>query len=324
MNDQSKTIRWGILGLGKIAHKFADDLRLTEGVELLAVASRDMNKAEQFAKAYGTPVAFGSYQELAQADVDVIYIATPHPFHVENALMCIQHGKAVLCEKPMGIHPEEVERLIAAASDRKLFLMEGLWTRFIPATEKLLELIDAGYIGNIERMEADFGFKAERNPDGRLFNKALGGGALLDIGVYPIYLSLLLLGEPQNIAAKAQLTEEGVDGACAMQFAYVNGANADLSVSLLDDTPIEATIHGTKGTLKLHRRFHHSEKISWFKDGKLVESFHLPYRGNGYVHEILEVNDRLRKGKTESDKLPLSVSLVLSQLVRRVNQAFDS
>ena len=212
---------WGIIGLGKIANKFAADLQYSETAQLYGVASQDLNKAKKFSTKYNAQKYYGSYQALANApEIDIIYVATPHVFHFENTMMCLKQNKAVLCEKPMGMNAKEVRLMIEEASTRNLFLMEGLWTRFIPATEKLIELLAQNVIGQVTSLQADFGFKGDSNPENRIFNKNLGGGSLLDIGIYPIYLSLLVLGIPTDITATAQLTETGVDRFCAMEFHY--------------------------------------------------------------------------------------------------------
>jgi len=315
----NKKIKWGIIGLGKIANKFASDLMLSKDAVLYAVASRSLEKAENFATKYNAEKYFNSYEELAQdAEIDVVYIATPHTFHFENTLLCLQNDKSVLCEKPMGMNSSEVEIMINEAKKRNLFLMEGLWTRFIPATEKLLKLIKNKVIGEILFVKADFGFKAEYNLDGRLYNKKLGGGSLLDIGIYPVYLSLLLLDIPKQIKTLARFTETGVDSYCSVLLDYEDNTKAILESTIEADTPIEAYIYGTKGNIKLHKRFHHSEKLTVSRDGFPVEEINLKYKGEGYVHEIEEVNNCLINNKTESEKLPLSNSLNLISLLDKI------
>ncbi|MCB2220221.1 MAG: Gfo/Idh/MocA family oxidoreductase [Bacteroidetes bacterium] len=309
------------MGLGKIARTFAADLQLSDDAVLYGAASRDLTKAKAFSKHHQSIKYYGSYKELAMdPDIDVIYVATPHPFHVENTLLCLEHGKAVLCEKPMGMDAREVKMMIDKAKSKQLFLMEGMWTRFIPATEKLLELIDEDAIGEVLFIRADFGFKGDGNPASRIYNKQLGGGSLLDIGIYPIYLSLLTLGIPKEINAMARMTETGVDSYCAMLFGYENSARAILESTVEADTPIEAYIYGKMGHIQLHSRFHHSQKISLFKDGQHTEVIKIPYTGNGYVHEIEEVNRCLYNGYTESKKLPHAISLELIKLMDRVKE----
>ncbi|WP_160130887.1 Gfo/Idh/MocA family protein [Kordia antarctica] len=313
-----KKIHWGIIGLGKIANKFAADLQLADNTLLQGVASRSLEKATAFAGKYNSISAYDSYEKLANdPKIDVIYIATPHTFHFENTMLCLRNGKAVLCEKPMGINSTEVKAMIEEAKSRKLFLMEAIWTRFMPAIEKMISLLHEKTIGDIIQVRADFGFKAELNLESRLFNKNLGGGSLLDIGIYPIFLSLLVLGIPSDIKAMARMTETDVDSFCALLFDYESNAKAVLESTFEVNTPTEAFIHGTKGTIKLHRRFHQSNTITLFKDDSETV-FELPYVGNGYFHEIEEVNNCLRNRVNESSKLPLDLSLNLATLLTKV------
>jgi predicted dehydrogenase len=233
----SKKINWGILGLGHIAEKFASDLQLSESSVLQGVASRDINKAKQFGDKYNPINYYGSYTELAEdPSIDVIYIATPHTLHFENTMMCLKNGKSVLCEKPMGMNSDEVKIMSEYAKRSNLFLMEGLWTRFIPATEKLLELLDNKEIGDLVMVRADFGFNAPFNPESRVFNRNLGGGSLMDVGIYPVYLSLLTLGNPSAISATSEFTETGVDANCSMSLEYNNKAMSILESSIVSQT----------------------------------------------------------------------------------------
>lgn len=317
----SKKIKWGIIGLGKIAHKFAGDLLLSDDAELLAVASRSKDKAKSFANKYKADKYYDSYENLMKdADVDIVYIATPHVFHFDNAVFCLNHGKHVLCEKPLAMNEKEVRLLMDLANSKQLFLMEGLWTRFIPSFEKVLSLLKENTIGDLLFVNADFGFKAPVDLQGRLFNKDLGGGTLLDIGIYPIYLSLMTLGVPDNIKSTATLNEEGIDTYCAMLFEYKNSSKAKLESTFQAETPTEAHIYGTKGKITMHYRFHHSEKISLELNDEEHEEFNLKYTGEGYLHEINEVNQCLLDKKIESLKHPLSSSLELIQTMDRVRK----
>lgn len=314
----TKKINWGIIGLGKIANKFAEDLMLSSDAILYGVASRDPEKAEAFCKKFKANKYYGTYHQLAKdPEIDIVYIATPHTFHFENTMMCLKNNKAVLCEKPMGMNAKEVECMIAEAKSRNLFLMEGLWTRFIPATEKLIEMLHQKLIGEIQFVRADFGFKGDLNLKSRVYAKSLGGGSLLDIGIYPIYLSLLTLGKPSDIRAVATMAETEVDNSCSMLFSYKNGAKANLESSLVENTPTEAFIFGSKGIIKLHKRFHHSKKITITQNGE-TETIEMKYTGNGYIHEIEEVNRCLINQETESSKLPHKTSLDLIALLDSV------
>ncbi len=315
-----KKIKWGILGLGEIAARLASDLLLSDQSELLAVASRDGDKAAQFAVKYQAKRYYNNYAELAtDPEIDVVYIATPHVFHFEQTLMCLQQGKNVLCEKPLGMNSGQIKIMMDEARKRSLFLMEGLWTKFIPATRKLLDLLEQKAIGELLFLHADFGFKGHFDPESRVFNKELGAGSLLDIGIYPIYLSLLALGQPTEIKAIARMTETAIDSYCAILASFKGGGKAMLESTIETDTPTEAIIYGTEGSLKLHSRFHHSERITLTKNDNETD-FVLPYKGNGYLHEIEEVESCLLQGKTESALVPLQTSLKLTAVMDRVRK----
>ncbi len=315
----NKKVNWGIIGLGKIAHKFANDLLLIEDAELHAVASRNINKAKDFGQKYSVREYYGSYSELAQdPKIDIVYIATPHVFHFEYSKLCLENGKSVLCEKPLGMNEKEVKALIELAGSKNLFLMEGLWTRFIPAFEKVLSLLNQNVIGELHSVKADFGFMAAKDLKGRLYNKDLGGGSLLDIGIYPVYLALMTLGIPKGIKSHSTMTPEGIDSACEMLFDYENNVKANLESTFEANTPTEAYIYGTKGHIKLHYRFHHTENISLVLNDAPEQRFEIKYRGEGYFHEILEVNLCLKQKKLESSKHPLKRSLQLIKILDRV------
>lgn len=316
-----KKVKWGIIGLGKIARVFASDLILSEQSQLYGVASRNIENAASFAKEFNAPKHYTNYQELANdPNIDVVYIATPHIFHYENTMMCLKAGKHVLCEKAFGMNESQVREMTEEAQKRNLFLMEALWTRFIPATEKVLELIGQNKIGKVRQVRADFGFVGNTNPEKRIFNKKLGGGSLLDVGIYPVYLSLLLLGIPKKITAVAELTSSGVDSFLAAIFDYQNGEKAVLESSIEVQTPTEAYIFGEDAYIKMHRRFHHSEKISIHLQNGKVETLEVKYKGKGYLHEIIEIERCLRAGKIQSAKMPHSMSLNLIQTLDRIKQ----
>ncbi len=284
-----KPLRWGILGLGKIAHKFAEDLALSQESTLYAVGSRSADKSHAFAQTFQAEKAYSSYEDLLKdPNVDVVYIATPHTLHKELTIKSLQHGKHVLCEKPLGMNQQDVQEMIQEAQRQNLFLMEGIWTRFIPATKVLLDMIQSGEIGELIHVRADFGFQAQVPLTHRIFDKALGGGSLLDVGLYPVYLSLITFGEPSTIYAQARFTATQVDAACSMFFSYEHGASASLDSSIDNTTPTEAYLYGTKGSIYVHPRFHHADKLTvTIADKQNV--FSVPYKGNGYIYEIEEV-----------------------------------
>ncbi|UOR04527.1 Gfo/Idh/MocA family oxidoreductase [Hymenobacter aerilatus] len=304
-----KNTNWGIIGPGKIAHKFAQDLALVPGARLHAVASRTLEKAQQFAAQYNAPHAFGSYEELVQLpDLDAVYVATPHSEHHAHTLLCLRAGVAVLCEKAFARNAAEVAEMVAVAREKQVFLMEALWTRFMPATHKALELVGAGAIGRPVHIVADFGFAAEYNPASRLFDPGLAGGSLLDIGIYPVFFSKFFLGEPTQVKAVGALTETGVDLTCSMALAYPSGATASLYSTLAATTDTTCTIYGTEGKLHLHHKFHHAQRITLHRTGEEPQDFHFEEAGYGYRHEAQHVQECLAQGLTESPLVPLAFS----------------
>ncbi len=314
----SQKVRWGIIGLGGIAHKFAADMQRSETAILYGVASRSIEKATAFAQMYNAEKAFDSYEALVHNDeIDIVYIATPHTFHFENTMLCLQHDKAVLCEKPLGINLTQVQTMMQEAQSRNLFLMEAIWTRFMPSYQKVLQLVNENAIGTIVSIRADFGLRTTVNPEGRLYNKKLGGGSLLDIGIYPIFLSLLLLGMPSEIKAMARMTDTDVDSFCSMLFDYEHNAKAVLESTFEVDTPTEAYIYGTEGLIKLHRSFHHANTVTLYKN-ETETVFELPHTGIGYIHEIEAVNANVLNGDTENSMLPLAFSEQLMTIIDQV------
>ncbi len=248
-----KRTRWGILGTGTIATKFALGLRAADNAELRAVGSRSEATAEAFAREHGAARAHASYEALARdPEVDAIYIATPHVLHRENTLSCIAGGKAVLCEKPFAMNASEGEEMVAAARSAGTFLCEAMWTRFLPATRRVRELINTGVIGEPRQLECDFGFRTELDPRGRLFDPALGGGALLDVGIYCVaYARMVFGGAPAEVHSSAHIGETGVDEQSAYLFRYDSGALARMSSATRTETAHRATIWGTEGSIEV-------------------------------------------------------------------------
>ena len=314
-----KEINWGILGPGKIAGKFVSDLKNVEGARLWAVGSRSSDRARQFAETHQIPNAFGSYESLVQCpDLDVVYIASPHVMHCEHTLLCLKHKVGVLCEKPFGMNKEEVQQMVDLARQQNTFLMEAFWTRFLPVMLKVKGWIDEGAIGSLQSIKADFGFQAEFKPEGRLFNKGLGGGALLDIGIYPVFLSLFLLGKPDQIWASANLGTTGVDENCSAHFKYANGQMASLFTTINAQTNNEAYIIGDKGNIKISSRWHESKLAILRVRGEKEQRFEVDYNENGYYFEAQEVIRCLREQRLESDLFSWNQSLALIDTLDQV------
>lgn len=303
-----KKIKWGIIGLGAIAHKFATDLLTIHDAELYAVASRNQEKAHAFAEKFVAKKAYGSYEALANdPNLDAVYIATPHALHKENAIMCLKNGIAVLCEKPFAMNAEEVEAMIACAKQHNTLLMEALWTNFLPHYQFVLKQLNNKTYGNILKMESDFGFQRDYDTSARLFNKAMGGGSLLDIGIYPIFASLSTLGLPKNIDAAATFFENGTDATCNMTFTYENNVKAYLKSSLVEVLPTQAIFYCEKAIIKINTMFHMPTTVSIIVDGKEdIKDF--GYQTIGYHYEAIHFNQLFRDGKTESDIMTFEFS----------------
>ncbi len=294
-------IRWGILGLGKIARKMAETLQTMPDCTIEAVASRSLEKAQAFANTYGAQRAYNSYEALANDPaIDVVYVATPHNLHAANTLMFLASKKAVLCEKPFAVNLKEAQPVFEAARQQQCFVMEALWTRFIPSFTKTVELVRNGAIGQVRSIQADFGFRANYNPSSRLFNPALAGGSLLDVGIYPVFLAATLLGMPEHISAHATMTPTGVDGQCVMALKYQNGALASLTSSLVSNNTLEAHIFGETGRITINNRWHEQTSVTLYRNWQVAETFEFEYTGNGFDHEVREVVRCLRQGRLES------------------------
>jgi dihydrodiol dehydrogenase / D-xylose 1-dehydrogenase (NADP) len=307
-------IRWGILSTGWIAKKFAEGLSVLPDAEIVAVGSRAQETADAFGDEYGVPHRHASYEALVgDQDVDVIYIGTPHPFHKDNAILSLEAGKAVLLEKPFTINAGEAEEVIALAREKGLFLMEAMWSRYIPIIVKLRELLAEGAIGEVRMLTADLGFRSEFDPKSRLFNLELGGGALLDVGIYPISFASMVLGTPSRIASMAHLGQTGVDEQAGIVFGYDGGQLAILHTALQTSTAIEATVMGTKGKIRVHSAWFYGTTLTLSIEGRDDEAISLPYEGNGYNFEAAEVMRCLREGKLESDVMPLDETLAIMQ-----------
>jgi dihydrodiol dehydrogenase / D-xylose 1-dehydrogenase (NADP) len=307
-------IRCGILGTGRIARQFAQGLTVLPDAELVAVGSRAQGTADAFGKELGVPHRHASYRALAEdPDVDVVYVATPHSLHRENCILCLEAGKAVLCEKPLTINAAEAEEVITLARDKRLFLMEAMWTRFFPAIEKTRQLLADGAIGEVRMISAGFGFRAPFDPQQRLFNPALGGGALLDVGIYPISLSSMVLGPPSRAVSLAHLGQTGVDEQAAIVLGYDQGQLAVLNTAVRTKTPQEAFILGTEGQIRIHTPWWRPDTLTLSTKGRKDKRLRFRLKGNGYNYEAAAAMECLRLGKLESEVMPLDETLTIMQ-----------
>ena len=294
---------WGILGPGGIARAFAKDIQLLDGHTVAAVGSRTLGNAQDFAKTFGG-IAYGSYQELVEDPlIDAIYVATPHPWHKENVIAALNAGKPVLCEKPFAVNAREAQEMVDAAQVNNLALMEAMWSRFLPHYAQVREIIASGVLGKILTVHADHGQRLADQNIPRLVEPSLAGGALLDLGIYPVSLAHMILGNPSKITASGVLTDKGVDEQTSMIFDYADGAQAVLKTTMMEQTPCRAVVAGVNGWLEIDRVFYTptSMRVNFF-DGSVT---HYPntYKGHGIREEAEVFRQLVLSGKQQSELL---------------------
>src|SRR5665213_3587526 len=301
-------IRWAILGAGKIANAFAKDFPLMQNAELVAVASSDKARATNFAKEYNIPKAL-SHEELYNSDeIDAVYIATTHNFHFGQALKCLQSGKAVLCEKPITVNDTEFKKLMSVSKEKNIFLMEAMWTYFLPAIIKAKQWLDEGRIGKLKVIQADFAFPMEKNMEGRMYNPNLAGGALLDLGVYPVALAYYFTNTvPEKITASGALTKTGVDERLGMIFQYEN-FTADLFTSMVNRMSDTFKLFGEEGYIEIPEFWKAASAKLFDKEFNLQETFEDNRTSHGFIFEMQHANDLILNGKIESPVIPQSRS----------------
>ena len=357
----ARTIRWGILGTGYIAQEFARGLKFVADSELWAVASRSPAKAQTFISEFGGAKSYGSYEALvADPKIDVVYVATPHHRHKQDCILCLEANKAILCEKPFAINHDEAREIVELARQKNLFCMEAMWMRFIPSIIRVKSMIDHGQIGEVTTLTADFGVPTYYDPESRFFKKDLGGGALLDRGVYALSLAIMLFGEPLDFVTQAGIGATGVDEQSALILRFTEGKLAILNSSLRTYTSNEAVISGTKGRITLRQPFYRSDKISLFqfeqpsepaspdassglkaliKQNPTLKSIYYklealksaiksdtifePYEGNGYNYEAAEVVRCLQNYQLESKIMPWDETLLTMKLMEEVAQKWQ-
>ncbi|MGW0862768.1 Gfo/Idh/MocA family protein [Streptomyces sp. NPDC002611] len=309
------TVRWGVLATGGIAAAFTADLFDLPDAEVVAVASRSEESAKAFAERFGIPRAYGDWNRLARdEDIDVVYVATPHTAHRTAAGLCLAAGRNVLCEKPFTLNVREAAELVALAREHGRFLMEAMWMYCNPLVRRLKSLVDDGAIGEVRSVQADFGLAGPFPPSHRLRNPELGGGALLDLGVYPVSFAQLLLGEPSDITARATLSDEGVDLQTAALLSWESGALGSVHCSIVGGTPTSASITGSLGRIDVPGGFFFPDRFVLHRDGRDAEEFTAdPADGprNSLRHEAAEVMRAVRAGETESPLVPLDGTLAV-------------
>ncbi|WP_321372960.1 Gfo/Idh/MocA family oxidoreductase [uncultured Draconibacterium sp.] len=316
----SKIYNWAVLGCGRIANKFVNDLKLLPNAKLYAAAARDLGRAKDFANELGFEKAYGSYSEMAEdPNVDVVYIATPHSHHFEHTMLCLKNKKAVLCEKAFAMNSNEVRQMISYAKENNTFLMEAFWTMFQPSFKKALEIVNSGELGKLKMVRSDFAFNAEFNEEKRLYNVKLGGGSLLDIGIYPVFAALSALGVPDLIKSSADFSTTGSEESINIIFKYKDGEMASLSSSFAVHSPIQTEYCCEHGYVVLHPRWFTPTDITVWKEGEEQQLFKNETKeGAGYQYEAMHVMECLDAGWTESPKMTFEMSLNLMETLDRI------
>lgn len=294
---------WGILGPGGIAQAFAKDLTFIEGHTIGAVGSRSLANAQHFANTFGG-TAYGSYEELvADSSIDAIYVATPHPAHHDNVILALNAGKPVLCEKPFAVNAHQAQAMVDAAAKNKVALMEAMWARFLPHYAKVREIVASGVLGPILSIHADHGQRLADQGIARLVDPQLAGGALLDLGIYPISFAHMILGNPTSITSKAVMTDRGVDAQTSMIFSYDNGAQAVLTTTMIEQTPCRAVVAGLHGWLEIDRTFYNPASMRVILNDGSVTEYPNAYAGHGLREQAENFKQIVQSGAVESKVL---------------------
>ncbi len=302
-NSSSEEFNWGILGPGGIARAFAKDLSFIQGHTIAAVGSRSLENAQEFSDIFGG-TAYGSYEELvADPTVDAIYVATPHPAHHDNVILALNAGKPVLCEKPFAVNAKQAQAMVDAASRNSVALMEAMWARFLPHYAKVREIVDSGVLGPILSIHADHGQRLADQGIDRLIDPELAGGALLDLGIYPVSFAHMILGNPSQITSSAVMTDKGVDAQTSMIFAYDNGAQAVLTTTMVEQTPCRAVVAGLNGWLEIDRTFYNPAAMRVVLNDGTVTEYPNEYTGHGLREQAETFKQLVRSGKLESEIL---------------------
>lgn len=313
------TVRWGVVGPGRIASGVAKDFPHVPGAELVAVASRSADRAKAFAAEFGASRVHDSYQGIVDdPEVDVLYVATPHPQHRAVTLAALRAGKAVLVEKAFTVTPAATREIVDVARAAGVFAMEAMWTRFQPAVVRLRELVADGAIGDVRAVQGELGVDAPTDPDDRFYNPAIGGGALFDLSVYPISFAQMVLGTPDTVTAHGLLDARGVDVEEAVQLGWADGRTASLFTSLRCATPGQMRVFGTAGWIDVPPRFHHPDAIVLHRAGAEPEEIRTGHAGGGYAHELIEVTECIAAGRTESAVMPLADTVAVQDVMGQV------
>ena len=310
---------WGIIGTGGIAHAFAQDLENVDGHSIRAIGSRTLKRAESFAETIPSANAYGSYQELVNdSAIDAIYVASPHPLHAEHALLALNVGKPVLCEKPFAISSNQAQTMIDAAKENNVALLEAMWTRYLPHIAQVRLILESGVLGQIQTVEADHGQRLADQNIPRLVDPALGGGALLDLGIYPVSFAHLILGAPTRITARAVMTERGVDAQTSSIFDYANGAQAIITTTMIAQTPSRAVVSGLLGRLEIDRTFYNPTDMRVILFDGTVTQYPNTYSGHGLREQAIEMARVVRAGLLESPLMPWSQTIAVMKSMDQI------
>lgn len=303
-------LRVGVIGLGSIFHRVMKSFDRAENCVLYAVAARDAARARAEAEKYGAIKAFGSYEELAECpDVDLVYIATPHNFHMEQTLMCLEKGKHVICEKAFAMNGTEAREMAEMARDKGIFLMEAMWTRFLPAIKQLKVMYEAGELGRIRHIAADFAYASKYDPESRIYAPAMGGGALMDVGIYPLSICEYILGAHHSMQVNCVKTPSGVDARTAMQLGFADGATAQLMSGIDVNGTSVMTIYADKANVVVPDFWHATQLIV---NGNMIQ---FPEENEGHHHQFVHAAEMIAAGRTESDVMPLDETIRLMDVM---------
>lgn len=319
----SEKFSWGILGPGGIARAFAKDLTLLSGHTIGAVGSRSLENAQKFSAQFGGS-AYGSYEELvADPAIDAIYVATPHPAHHDNVILALNAGKPVLCEKPFAVNAHQGQSMIDAAAANEVALMEAMWARFLPHYAKVREIVDSGVLGPILSIHADHGQRLADQGIARLIDPNLAGGALLDLGIYPISFAHMILGNPVHITSHAVMTDKGVDGQTSMVFTYEGGAQAVLTTTMIEQTPCRAVVAGLNGWLEIDRTFYNPAAMRVVLNDGTVTEYPNTYQGHGLREQAETFKQLVLSGELESNILPWKDTVDIMKTLDTVRGQID-
>lgn len=317
--NSAESFRWGIIGTGGIARTFARDISFLPNHNVVAVGSRTKAKAEEFASEFSAQ-GYGSYEELVASDVDAVYVATPHSLHAANSILALNAGKPVLCEKPFAVNAVQAEEMVKAARLNEVALMEAMWSRFLPHYQVVRDIVASGELGELVSLYADHGQPLPADRYYRLHAPELAGGALLDLGIYPISLAFMVLGEPDSIIALSESTRSGVDAQTSMIFSYFTGQQAILTTTLKVRTPCTAQIIGTKGRINIESNFYTPTSMQVIIDGKLAREYPKEYQGHGIREQAKEFAHIVKSGEVESPLMSHQESISIMNVMDEVRE----